>query len=190
MSCFVFTVVLLTGLCFIQMISHGIHIGMADSDVKSATFSSVPELKKIISTDKAPAAIGPYSQATVVGKTAYVSGCIAIIPGSSPPTLAEGGIEGQTRQLLDNMKAVVEACGGTMANVCKTTIFLHGDMSNCALRVSSNTQAAKCSVVHPLCALPHCASSHHEQDLRGVLPNRPSGEVHNCSRRSPSGCID
>jgi enamine deaminase RidA (YjgF/YER057c/UK114 family) len=129
------------------MNSHCIHIGMADSDVKSATFSSVPELKKIISTDKAPAAIGPYSQATVVGKTAYVSGCIAIIPGSSPPTLAEGGIEGQTRQLLDNMKAVVEACGGTMASVCKTTIFLHGDMSNCALRVSSNTQAAKCSVV-------------------------------------------
>ena len=164
---------------------------MADSDVKSATFSSVPELKKIISTDKAPAAIGPYSQATVVGKTAYVSGCIAIIPGSSPPSLAEGGIEGQTRQLLDNMKAVVEACGGTMASVCKTTIFLHGDMSNCALRVSSNTSAAKCSVVaHPLCALPHCTSSHHEQDLRGVLPNRPSGEVHNCSRRSPSGCID
>ena len=134
-------------LCLSIMNSHCIHIGMADSDVKSATFSSVPELKKIISTDKAPAAIGPYSQATVVGKTAYVSGCIAIIPGSSPPTLAEGGIEGQTRQLLDNMKAVVEACGGTMANVCKTTIFLHGDMSNCALRVSSNTQAAKCSVV-------------------------------------------
>ena len=130
---------------------------MADiSDVKSAT--SVPELKKIISTDKAPAAIGPYSQATVVGKTAYVSGCIAIIPGSSPPSLAEGGIEGQTRQLLDNMKAVVEACGGTMANVCKTTIFLHGDMSNCALRVSSNTQAGKCSVV----ALPSilCARCH------------------------------
>jgi len=145
-SCFVFTVVLLT-YCVSIMNSHCIHIGMADSDVKSATFSSVPELKKIISTDKAPAAIGPYSQATVVGKTAYVSGCIAIIPGSSPPTLAEGGIEGQTRQLLDNMKAVVEACGGTMANVCKTTIFLHGDMSNCALRVSSNTQAAKCSVV-------------------------------------------
>ena len=85
--------------------------------------------KICIVTDKAPAAIGPYSQATVAGKTAYISGCLGLIPGAEKPTLAEGGIEGQTRQCLENLKATVEACGGEMSNVVKTTVLLAKDMS-------------------------------------------------------------
>ena len=87
-------------------------------------------IKTCIATDKAPAAIGPYSQATVHGKTAYISGCIGLIPGAEKPTLAGGGIEGQTRQCLENLKATVEAAGGKMNNVCKTTVLLSGSMES------------------------------------------------------------
>lgn len=88
------------------------------------------EVKTCVHTDKAPAAIGPYSQATVAGKTAYISGCLGLVPGAEKPTLAEGGIEGQTRQCLENLKATVEGAGGKMINVVKTTVLLANDMSN------------------------------------------------------------
>ena len=64
------------------------------------------------------------------GKTAYISGCIGLIPGADKPTLAGGGIEGQTRQCMENLKAVVEASGGKMINVCKTTVLLSGSMES------------------------------------------------------------
>ena len=90
------------------------------------------EVKTIVATDKAPAAIGPYSQATVAGKTAYISGCLGLVPGEDKPVFPAGGIEPQTRQCLENLKAVVEGAGGKMINVCKTTVLLSGDMSNYA----------------------------------------------------------
>ncbi len=84
---------------------------------------------KVISTTKAPAAIGPYSQAIQVGNLIYTSGQIPIDPATG--TFAEGGIKEQTRQSLLNVKAILEEAGVTMANVVKTTVFM-ADMNDFA----------------------------------------------------------
>jgi 2-iminobutanoate/2-iminopropanoate deaminase len=79
---------------------------------------------RIISTSKAPAAIGPYSQAifSVAGETLFISGQLGLDPLSG--VLAEGGIEGQTRQCLANIDAILDEAGMRRHNVVKTTIFL------------------------------------------------------------------
>ena len=77
--------------------------------------------KKVISTTKAPGAIGPYSQAIEVNGFIFASGQIPIIPETGE--LAEG-IEDQTRQALKNVKGIMEAAGLTMANIVKTTVFI------------------------------------------------------------------
>ena len=77
---------------------------------------------KAISTQKAPAAIGPYSQAIYVGNLVYTSGQIPIDPATG--AIVEGGIKEQTRQSLTNVKAILESAGLTMANVVKTTVFM------------------------------------------------------------------
>ena len=84
---------------------------------------------KVISTKKAPAAIGPYSQAIQVGNLVYTSGQIPIDPATG--TFVEGGIKEQTRQSLSNVRAILEEAGLTMANVIKTTVFL-ADMADFA----------------------------------------------------------
>lgn len=84
---------------------------------------------KAISTTKAPAAIGPYSQAIYVGNLVLTSGQIPIDPATG--TIVEGGIEEQTRQSLTNVKAVLESAGLRMGNVVKTTVFL-ADMNDFA----------------------------------------------------------
>lgn len=83
-------------------------------------------MKNVISTEAAPAAIGPYSQGTVVNGCVYTSGQLPIDPanGEMPATIKE-----QTRQSLLNAKAVVEAGGSSMDKVFKTTVFL-SDMNN------------------------------------------------------------
>ena len=82
-----------------------------------------------ISTTKAPAAIGPYSQAIKVGGLAFVSGQLPIDPATG--AFAEGGIKELTRQSLTNMKAILEDAGTSMVNVVKTTVFL-ADMNDFA----------------------------------------------------------
>jgi len=77
---------------------------------------------KAISTQKAPAAIGPYSQAIQVGNLVYTSGQIPIDPATG--SFVEGGIKEQTRQSLANVKAILEEAGLTMGNVVKTTVFM------------------------------------------------------------------
>jgi len=77
---------------------------------------------RIVSTDKAPKAIGPYSQAVAAGGMLFVSGQIPLDPGSGE--LVEGGIKEQTERVLENIKAIVEAGGGKMENVVKTTVYL------------------------------------------------------------------
>lgn len=77
---------------------------------------------KIIYTEKAPAAIGPYSQAVAVNGLVYTSGQIALDPKIG--TLAGDTIEAQTEQVLQNLKAVLEAAGSGLENVVKTTCFL------------------------------------------------------------------
>ena len=84
---------------------------------------------KVISTTKAPAAIGPYSQAIKVGNLVYTSGQIPIDPQTG--SIVEGGIKEQTRQSLTNVKAILEEAGLTMANVVKTTVFM-ADMNDFA----------------------------------------------------------
>ena len=84
---------------------------------------------KVISTKKAPAAIGPYSQAIQVGNLVYTSGQIPIDPSTG--AFVEGGIEEQTRQSLTNVKAILEEAGLSMSNVVKTTVFM-ADMGNFA----------------------------------------------------------
>jgi 2-iminobutanoate/2-iminopropanoate deaminase len=79
-------------------------------------------MKKIIFTDKAPAPIGPYNQAVLTGNTLYTSGQIAINPATG--TLVLDTIEAETTQVMENMKAVLEAAGMTFENVVKTTIFI------------------------------------------------------------------
>ena len=84
---------------------------------------------KAISTIKAPAAIGPYSQAIQVGNLVYTSGQIPIDPATG--AIVEGGIKEQTRQSLTNVKAILESAGLTMSNVVKTTVFM-ADMNDFA----------------------------------------------------------
>ena len=84
---------------------------------------------KIISTKKAPAAIGPYSQAVQVGNLVYTSGQIPIDPATG--VFVEGGIKEQTRQSLLNVKAILEEAGLTMSDVVKTTVFM-ADMNDFA----------------------------------------------------------
>ncbi len=86
-------------------------------------------MKKIIATDKAPAAIGPYSQGVSAGSLTITSGQLPIDPATG--AFAEGGIAGQTRQSLENVKAVLAAAGYEMSDVIKTTVFL-SDMNNFA----------------------------------------------------------
>lgn len=84
---------------------------------------------KAISTTKAPGAIGPYSQGIQVGEFIYTSGQIPIDPATG--AFAEGGIKEQTRQSLQNIKAILEEAGSSMDKVVKTTVFL-ADMNDFA----------------------------------------------------------
>lgn len=79
-------------------------------------------MKKIIFTDKAPAPIGPYNQAVLVGNTLYTSGQIALNPETMELVVSD--IETETKQVMENMKAVLEAADMTFENVVKTTIFI------------------------------------------------------------------
>jgi 2-iminobutanoate/2-iminopropanoate deaminase len=79
-------------------------------------------MKKIIYTDKAPAPIGPYNQAVLVDNTLYTSGQIALDPITMELVLDD--IETETKQVMENMKAVLAAADMTFADVVKTTIFI------------------------------------------------------------------
>src|SRR6202521_5411339 len=84
-------------------------------------------MKKIVATEKSPRAIGPYSQAVIYDGVAYLSGQIPLDPATNQ--LVEGDIAVQTERVLQNLKAVLEACGASLESVLKTTVFLK-DMSD------------------------------------------------------------
>jgi len=84
-------------------------------------------MKKIINTTKAPAPIGPYNQAVLVGNTLYTSGQIALHPDTMELVL--DNIKTETKQVMENMKAVLAAADMTFENVFKTSIFI-SDMNN------------------------------------------------------------
>ena len=78
--------------------------------------------REIIATDRAPAAVGPYSQGVRVDGLVFTAGQIALDPATVQ--LVEGGIEAQTRQSLANLQAILEAAGSSLADVIKVTVFL------------------------------------------------------------------
>ncbi|MGJ0492210.1 RidA family protein [Methylobacter sp.] len=78
--------------------------------------------KEIIQTDKAPQAIGTYSQAVKVGNTVYLSGQIPLVPATM--TIIDGDISAQITQVFENLKAVAEAAGGDLSDIVKLNVFL------------------------------------------------------------------
>ncbi|PYT14286.1 MAG: reactive intermediate/imine deaminase [Acidobacteria bacterium] len=79
-------------------------------------------MKKIVATDRGPKAIGPYSQAVVSNGFAFVSGQIALDPATNQ--MIEGDIAAQTERVIENLKGILEACGASLGQVVKTTVFL------------------------------------------------------------------
>jgi reactive intermediate/imine deaminase len=100
--------------------------------------------KEPIHTPKAPAAIGPYSQAVRAGSTIYLSGQIPLNPATME--LAKGDIRAQTRQVFDNLVAVSEAAGGSLANAVRLTIYLT-DLAN--FPVVNEIMAEYCKEPYP-----------------------------------------
>ncbi len=85
--------------------------------------------KQVIKTHKAPQAIGTYSQAVRVDSTVYLSGQIPLVPETME--IVQGDVSAQIERVFENLKAVVEAAGGTLANVVKLTVYLT-DLTNFA----------------------------------------------------------
>ncbi len=85
--------------------------------------------RKAISTDKAPAAAGPYSQAVLIDGWLYLSGQLGIEPGTSE--FVEGGVQAETRQIFRNLAAVLEAAGGSLGDIAATRVYL-ADMADFA----------------------------------------------------------
>ena len=79
-------------------------------------------MKQVINTKEAPGAIGPYSQAIKANGFLFVSGQLPVVPATGQ--FAEGGVSGQTRQSLENVKAILTAAGCTLDDVVKTTVFI------------------------------------------------------------------
>jgi 2-iminobutanoate/2-iminopropanoate deaminase len=79
--------------------------------------------KKIVRPENGPKAIGPYSLGVQAGHLVFTAGQIGIVPATGE--IIEGGVEAETRQALENVKAILEAAGTSLANVVKTTVFLH-----------------------------------------------------------------
>lgn len=86
-------------------------------------------MKKVINTKKAPAAVGPYSQAVEANGTLYISGQIALDPETGK--IVEGGIKEQTRQVMENIRAILDEAGYYLKDVVKSTCLL-SDISNFA----------------------------------------------------------
>ena len=110
-------------------------------------------MAKVVFTDKAPAAIGPYSQAMVVGNLVYTSGQIPIVPNSG--VIEADGVSEQTEQVMKNLAAVLGAAGSSFEKVIKTTCFL-ADISDFAAfnevyaKYFTNNPARSCVAVKDL----------------------------------------
>lgn len=79
-------------------------------------------MQTVIKTDKAPGAIGPYSQAIEINGMVFTSGVIPIVPETG--ALVEGGVEAQAKQAIGNLVALVEASGSSVDKIIKTTVFI------------------------------------------------------------------
>lgn len=127
-------------------------------------------MKEIISTENAPGAIGPYSQAIKAGGMLFCSGQIPI--DTATGEFVEGGVVEQTEQVLRNLKAVLEAAGAGISNVVKTTVFLadmndFGAMNEVYAKYFGDDKPARATV--QAARLPRDARV--EIDCIAVLPN-------------------
>ena len=109
--------------------------------------------KKIITTPNAPKPIGPYSQATVANGFVYVAGSAAVDPGTNK--WLGGGIKEQTRQTLENVKAILEASGSSLEKVMKVNIYLRkkelfGEMNEVYSTYFANDRPARTTVITDL----------------------------------------
>jgi len=112
-------------------------------------------MKKIVHSDKAPAAIGPYSQATICGDVIYVSGQLPIDPATGD--LVQGDVAVQTKQVMKNLEAILEEAGTSVDKLLKTTILL----TNMADFATMNEAYSSClkgdppaRICYQVCALP------------------------------------
>lgn len=103
--------------------------------------------KSAISTSGAPGAIGPYSQGVRIGNLVYTSGQVALDPATGQ--LAPGGIEEQTRRVLENLKAVLAAAGSDLSRVVKTVVFLKNMADFAAMNAVYATYLAPAGAVAP-----------------------------------------
>lgn len=78
--------------------------------------------RQVVKTEKAPGAVGPYSQAIIANGFVFAAGQGGLVPGTKTPV--EGGVREQTKQVMENIKAILEAAGSSLDNVVKSTVFL------------------------------------------------------------------
>ena len=107
----------------------------------------MPQTKTAIATTAAPAAIGPYSQAIRIGDTLYTSGQIPVDPATG--SFVAGGIQEQTTQVLENLKAILAQAGLDMIHVVKTTVFLKDMKDFAAMNEVYAKYLARTGVVPP-----------------------------------------
>lgn len=94
----------------------------ADGAKTATSLTTNLEDREFLLTEKAPVPLGTYSQAVKVGEMIFLAAQTPVIPGTND--IAEGGFEGQVRQTFSNLKTMVEACGGSMAEVVQVTVFI------------------------------------------------------------------
>ena len=99
-----------------------VYLNLLGCEVDFSTRINTEKNKKVIATDKAPKAIGPYSQAIETDNTLYLAGQIGLDPASGK--LVDGGIEKQTDRVMKNLQAVLDAAGYTFDNVVQTQVFV------------------------------------------------------------------
>lgn len=104
---------------FAERLMIPVAIGLA---VLPVNCGDAPETRQVIATEAAPAAIGPYSQAVRAGNLLFLSGQVGIDPRTGQ--IVEGGVEAETRQVMENLQAVLQAAQMTFANVVQAQVFL------------------------------------------------------------------
>lgn len=105
------------------------------------------QIKSMISTTEAPAAIGPYSQAVRIGDIVFTSGQVALDPATG--TLVAGGIREQTVRVLENLRAVLDAAGLQMSQVVRSTVFLKNMADFAAMNEVYASYLAQAGAVPP-----------------------------------------
>ena len=99
-----------------------VYLNLLGCEVDFSTRINTEKNKKVIATDKAPKAIGPYSQAIEIDNTLYLAGQIGLDPASGK--LVDGGIEKQTDRVMKNLQAVLDSAGYKFDNVVQTQVFV------------------------------------------------------------------